>query len=226
MNARILEAEGLSAGYGSVPAIADLSLHLEPGERVALLGANGAGKTTTLLVLAGSLRPTSGKVTMFGSGRRSSLARRIRDGLCLLPEHRAVFRTLTTRENLLLGRGGVDAALELFPELKTRLSVPAGLLSGGEQQMLALGRILAARPKLILADELSLGLAPLVVRRLLQALTEAAEQGAAVLIVEQHPRVALGWADRGYVMRRGRLEMSGSSPELIERMDEVSALYL
>jgi branched-chain amino acid transport system ATP-binding protein len=133
---------------------------------------------------------------------------------------------LTVRENLLLGRGDMRAALKLFPELEPRLKVRAGLISGGEQQMLALARILAARPKLVLADELSLGLAPLIVRRLFQALSDAAEAGAGVIIVEQHPRTALKWTDRAYVMRRGRMELTGASADLLNRTDEVTALYL
>jgi branched-chain amino acid transport system ATP-binding protein len=226
MSERVIEASGLCAGYGSVAAIVDLDLHLERGEVIALLGANGAGKTTTLLALAGAIRPTAGKVSMFGAADRRPVFRRAREGLALLPEQRAIFAGLTVRENLLLGRGDLQVALELFPELEQRLKVPAGLISGGEQQMLALARILAARPKLVLADELSLGLAPLVVRRLLQALSEAAEAGAGVIIVEQHPHTALKWTDRAYVMRRGRIELSGSSTDLLNRADEVTALYL
>jgi branched-chain amino acid transport system ATP-binding protein len=226
MGERVIEANGLCAGYGSVAAIVDLNLHLERGEMVALLGANGAGKTTTLLTLAGAIRPTGGKVSLFGATDRRPIFRRVRDGLALLPEQRAVFMGLTVRENLLLGRGDMRVALELFPELEKRLKVRAGLISGGEQQMLALARILAARPKLILADELSLGLAPLVVHRLLEALSRAADAGAGVIIVEQHPRTALKRTDRAYVMRRGRIELAGSSAELLKRADDVTDLYL
>jgi len=226
MRDRVLEADGLCAGYGSVAAIVDVNLHLEQGEMVGLLGANGAGKTTTLLALVGAIRPTGGKVSLFGYLDQRPVFRRVRDGLALLAEQRTVFMGLTVRENLLLGRGDPQVALELFPELEQRLKVRAGLISGGEQQMLALARILAARPKLVLADELSLGLAPLVVHRLLQALAEAAEAGAGVIIVEQHPRTALRWTDRAYVMRRGRIELAGNSAELLERADEVTALYL
>jgi branched-chain amino acid transport system ATP-binding protein len=226
MSERLMEAQGVCAGYGSVPAIVDLDLHLERGEMIALLGANGAGKTTTLLAVAGAIRPTAGKVSLFGAADRRPVFRRVRDGLALLPEQRAIFMGLTVRENLLLGRGDMRAALKLFPELEPRLKVRAGLISGGEQQMLALARILAARPKLVLADELSLGLAPLIVRRLFQALSDAAEAGAGVIIVEQHPRTALKWTDRAYVMRRGRMELTGASADLLNRTDEVTALYL
>jgi branched-chain amino acid transport system ATP-binding protein len=226
MSTSVMDAQGLCAGYGSVPAIVDLDLHLERGEMIALLGANGAGKTTTLLALAGAIRPTGGKVSLFGAADRRPVFRRVRDGLALLPEQRAIFMGLTVRENLLLGRGDMQLAIKLFPELEPRLKVRAGLISGGEQQMLALARILAARPRLVLADELSLGLAPLIVRRLLQALSDAAEAGAGVIIVEQHPRTALKWTDRAYVMRRGRIELSGASADLLGRAEEVAALYL
>jgi branched-chain amino acid transport system ATP-binding protein len=226
MSEPVIQARGLCAGYGAVPAIVEVDLHLEQGEMIALLGANGAGKTTTLLALAGAIRPTSGQISLLGDTDRRPIYRRVQEGLAVLPEQKAVFMGLTVRDNLLLGRGEPQLALELFPELETRLKVRAGLLSGGEQQMLALARILAARPKLILADELSLGLAPLVVRRLLQALSEAAEAGAGILIVEQHPHIALKWTDRAYVMRRGRIELADNSLELLKRVDEVTALYL
>jgi branched-chain amino acid transport system ATP-binding protein len=222
----VLEATALCAGYGAVPAITDVGLHVDAGEIVALIGANGAGKTTTLLALAGALSGTRGKVTMFGQPARRTLAQRVRAGLALLPEQRAVIMGLTVRENLALGRGSVAEALSYFPELESRLDTRAGLTSGGEQQMLALGRILAARPRVILADELSLGLAPLVVRRLLQALHDSAASGAGVLLVEQHPRTALAWAHRAYIMRRGRIELSGKASELRGQMGKLVSLYL
>jgi branched-chain amino acid transport system ATP-binding protein len=223
---RVLQAEGLCAGYGSVPAIVDVDLHLDEGERVALLGANGAGKTTTLMALAGVVHPSSGTVSMFGRADRRPLFRRVREGLAMMPEQKAVFMGLTARENLLLGRGDLHRSIELFPELAQRLNVRAGLLSGGEQQMLALARIVAARPRAVLADEVSLGLAPLVVRRLLEALSAIAREGAGVIIVEQHPHVALKWTDRAYVMRRGRVEIAEQSAKLLTRIDSVTELYL
>lgn len=222
-----IQASGLSAGYGGVPAITDVDLHVEAGEMVALLGANGAGKTTTLLALAGEVKALGGKVSLMGRPESRSFYKRARDGVALLPEQRAIFKTLTVKENLLLGRGDMGQALALFPELKRRLDVRAGLISGGEQQMLALGRVLAANPRVLLADELSFGLAPLVVRRLLESLREAAtQQGTAVLIVEQHPTTALRWSDRGYVMRRGKVELANRSSDLLARQDEITALYL
>jgi branched-chain amino acid transport system ATP-binding protein len=222
----LLHAENISAGYNHTPAVSDLSLRVDAGEVVALMGANGAGKTTTLLTLSGVLRQFEGQLTIFGRPAERSVLKRVRSGLSLLPEERGVIKTLTVHENLLLGRGPVSAALSYFPELESRLSTRAGLLSGGEQQMLALGRILASKPRLILADELSLGLAPLIVRRLLASLRQVVSDGVGVLIVEQHPRVAMAWSDRAYIMRRGRIELSLTSAQYDARSGEIAALYL
>ncbi|QYB00186.1 ATP-binding cassette domain-containing protein (plasmid) [Rhodococcus sp. USK10] len=222
----VLSVRGLSAGYGGVDAIHDITLDVRAGEVVALLGANGAGKTTLLHAISGVISPSGGGVELFGGAPQRSVHNRIRAGVALMPDEHAVFRELTVRDNLLLGRGDPDEALALFPELETRIGVRAGLLSGGEQQMLSLARIIAGRPQLILADELSLGLAPLVVRRLWEALTAAAQQGVAVLVVEQHVKVALDWSQRAYVMRRGSIEIADSSVELLDRIHEVQAIYL
>lgn len=222
----LLEAKGLSAGYGGVPAISGIDLSLNSGEIVALVGGNGAGKSTTLLTLSGAIRPTAGEVTMFGGPAERTVLRRVRAGLALLPEKRAVIRGLTVRQNLLLGSGGVDAALEHFPELERRLDTRAGLISGGEQQMLSLGRILAGKPRIILADEISLGLAPLIVERLLAVLSKVAVSGVGVLIVEQHPRVAMAWSNRAYVMRRGKIEVSMSHAEYKDRESDILAMLL
>lgn len=222
----LLQTRGLCAGYAGVAVIVDIDLHVDTGEMVALLGANGAGKTTTLLTLAGAVRPTAGEITTLGHLGRQSTVALARAGVALMPEQRSVFRGLSVKENLRLGRGSVDAALGLFPELEKRLKVKAGLVSGGEQQMLALARILAARPKLILADELSLGLAPLVVRRLFDALRQAADDGAGVLLVEQHPRLALQLTDRAYVLRQGSVGLAGRSRELLAREEQVASLYI
>jgi branched-chain amino acid transport system ATP-binding protein len=226
MSDAYLRTVGMSAGYNGTPAVADLSLEVRQGEVVALLGANGAGKTTTIRALSGQIPLLEGTVSIDGNEHPGPLYKRVRAGLGLLTETRCVFMGLTCRENLRLGRGSVDEALAHFPELALRLDIRAGLVSGGQQQMLALARILAAKPKLLLADELSLGLAPLVVQRLLAALTEAARAGAAVLIVEQHAHVALQTADRAYILRRGRVELSGTTEELRQRDEEVAALYL
>jgi branched-chain amino acid transport system ATP-binding protein len=225
--APVLEARGLSAGYGAQAVIHDLDLVVFPGEVVALLGPNGAGKTTTLLALAGELPLLAGEVRLDGSVTRAPLHRRARKGLSFVTEERSVFKGLSTLDNLRVGDVDPPVALGLFPELEKRLSVRGGLLSGGEQQMLTLARALSRSPRLLLADELSLGLAPLVVRRLLDAVRVAAdERGTGVLLVEQHVRKALQYADRVYVMRRGRIELSGSASEMRGRLAEIEDSYL
>jgi branched-chain amino acid transport system ATP-binding protein len=223
---KVIETNKLCAGYGSVPAVVDVDLRVDEGEMVALLGANGAGKTTTLLAIAGALPASRGTVRLFGRTGRIGIHQWARRGLAFLPAERAVFMSLTVEDNLLLGRGDLRLALEIFPELEGRLGLRAGLLSGGEQQMLAMARILAARPKAILADEVSLGLAPLVVRRLLEALRASTRTGTSVLLVEQHPHTALSWTDRAYVLRRGRVELGEKSSELQKRPSDLAELYL
>jgi branched-chain amino acid transport system ATP-binding protein len=222
----LLEVRDLSVGYGDLPVVSDLDLDVAAGEVVALLGPNGAGKSTTLLALGGVLPLTKGAVRFRGAPLRGPLHRRAAQGLVLIPEGRSVFMGLPTATNLRLGRGSVQGALELFPELEPLLSRKAGLLSGGEQQIVALARALAGEPRLLLVDELSLGLAPRIVQRLLRAVRSAAEGGAGVLLVEQHARQALTIADRGYVMRRGRVEVQGAGPELLDRIGEIERTYL
>jgi branched-chain amino acid transport system ATP-binding protein len=224
---KLLTAEGLRAGYGPIRVVPNLDLEVAAGEVVALVGANGAGKTTTLLTLAGAIPAQGGKTTYQGATVTSPLHMRARHGLSLVTEERSVFMGLTTAENLRLGRGDQQAALELFPELLPRMKVKAGLLSGGEQQMLTLARALSRRPKLLLADELSLGLAPIIVDRLLRAVREAADtMGVGVLLVEQHIQKALTVADRGYVMRRGEIVLSGTAEHLRTRLDTIEEAYL
>ena len=222
----VLEAAGLSAGYGPIPVIKSLDLSVMAGEIVTLLGANGAGKTTTLMALAGLLAPSAGMVKLNGKATRSPLHLRSRQGLAYVPEQRGIFRNLTTMENLRLGRGDPQAALELMPELRKLLDRRAGLLSGGEQQMLSLARALASKPVVLLCDELSLGLAPIIVARLLAAIQTASRQGVAVLLVEQHVEAALSVAQRAYVLRRGAIVMSGDAAHVRSRLDEVEASYL
>jgi ABC-type branched-subunit amino acid transport system ATPase component len=221
-----LEAQNLDAGYGRAAIVRGLNLRVDAGEVVALLGPNGAGKTTTLLTLAGAISPLGGKVLFKGAPTRQPLHRRSSNGLGLVSEERSVFMRLTAAENLRVAGVDPQAALELFPELEPRMKVRAGLLSGGEQQMLTLARALARRPTLLLADELSLGLAPLIVVRLLSAVRSAADAGVAVLLVEQHVRKVLDIADRVYIMKRGRIEVSGSAKEVAAMPGVFEASYL
>jgi branched-chain amino acid transport system ATP-binding protein len=223
----LLEAVGLTTGYGAQPFVHDLNLHVDSGEVVALLGANGAGKTTTLLALSGELPLMRGEVLFEGSPERGPLYKRARRGLSYVTEERSVFRGLSLVDNLRCGNVPLDRALALFPELEKRLQVKGGFLSGGEQQMLTLARALGRRPRLLLADELSLGLAPLVVSRLLNAVREAAQtDGCGVLLVEQHARKALQYADRVYVMARGRIEMDLTVAEARTRIGDIEESYL
>lgn len=218
----LLEARGISSGYNGHPVINGLDLEVGAGEVVALLGPNGAGKTTTLMTLAGALRPLSGELYFQGRQTAAPLHRRTHDGLALVSEERSVFFKLTTAENLKLGRCDVDEALALFPELVPLLGRRAGLLSGGEQQMLTLARALARKPLLLLADELSLGLAPRIVARLLAAVRSAAdERGVGVLLVEQHVKQVLRVADRALVMRGGEIVLRGTVAEIESGLENV-----
>ncbi|KAB2378915.1 ABC transporter ATP-binding protein [Actinomadura montaniterrae] len=228
-----LELRGLAAGYDSVPAVHQLDLTVGDGEIVALLGPNGAGKTTTLHTIAGLLPRLGGDIGLFGApltGRRPDRIARL--GLALVPEQRGVFHGLTVEQNLRLhqhSRGGrhLASALERFPALGPVLKRRAGLLSGGEQQMLALAGALASSPRLLMIDEMSHGLAPVVVERLLPALrTAAADTGMAVLLVEQHVHTALDIADRAYVLNRGRLVLHGTAAELRRDPGRIEAAYL
>jgi branched-chain amino acid transport system ATP-binding protein len=222
----LLEAAGISAGYGTVNAVREVDLLVRAGEVVALLGANGAGKTTTLLALAGQLPVVQGEVRWNGVATRAPLHRRASAGLAFVPEDRGIFMSLTVRENLMLGKGAVTTALSFFPELEPHLARRAGLLSGGQQQMLALGRALAAAPRALLVDELSLGLAPIVIERLLAAVRSGADSGIGVLLVEQHVQRALRVADRVYVLERGRVVLSGTTQAVADQMTAIEASYL
>ncbi len=223
----LLECRALSAGYGAVAVVRDVDLLVEPGEVVALIGPNGAGKTTTLLTLAGELPAISGDVVFRGAVTKAPLFRRARHGMGFVTEERSVFMSLTAEENLRIADVSRADAVDLFPELEPLMGRTAGLLSGGEQQMLTLARAVAREPKLLLVDELSLGLAPVVVKRLLQTVRRvASERSTGILLVEQHVRQALNIADRVYVMQRGRIVMSGTAAEVHGRIDEVEATYL
>jgi branched-chain amino acid transport system ATP-binding protein len=229
-----LACERLCVGYDGVQTVHDLELSLAPGEVVSLLGPNGAGKTTTLLALSGVKRVMSGRVTVGGEavrGGRPHLA--ARRGLAFVPDERDLFPALTVRQNLRLAvRGGstqaaVDQVLTYFPALEALLNRRAGLLSGGEQQMLAIGRALATRPKVLMVDEMSMGLAPVIVQRLLPVVRRIADElGTAVLMVEQHVDLALEVSDRAYVLDRGRVVLSGAARELRSNRDLLRASYM
>jgi branched-chain amino acid transport system ATP-binding protein len=223
----VLQARDVTAGYGSEPVIHNVSLEVRPGEIVALLGANGAGKTTTLLALSGELPTMAGEIRLHDEPTSAPLFRRAREGLAFVTEERSVFMGLTTRQNLKIADVPMDRAMALFPELEKRIDVKGGELSGGEQQMLSVARALCREPKVLLADELSLGLAPLIVKRLLEAVRSAADnQGTGVLLVEQHVQQALRFADRAFVLQRGRIVLEGTSADMLDRIDEIEANYL
>jgi branched-chain amino acid transport system ATP-binding protein len=205
----------------------DLNIEVNEGEVVCLLGPNGAGKTTTILAMSGALPLLAGEVLFDGKATSEPLHRRARKGMSYVTEERSVFKSLTTSDNFRVAGLNPKEATMLFPELENRMDVRGGLLSGGEQQMLTLARALARKPRVLLADELSLGLAPLIVDRLLQAVHRAAkEHGAGVLMVEQNAHKALMYADRAIVMRRGRIELSLSGEEAKRRIGEVEQMYL
>ncbi|MGW9111731.1 ABC transporter ATP-binding protein [Microbacterium sp. NPDC055683] len=222
----VLAAEDLVAGYGVVSVLDAVSLHVAPGEIVALLGRNGAGKSTTLGALSGMIPARSGRVFLGGVERRDGPAQRARAGLSYVIEERGVLLNLTAGQNLLLGRGGVAEAVSYFPEIRAHLGRPAGLLSGGQQQMLAVARALAGRPVALMVDELSLGLAPRFVERLMDGLRRARDEGVGILLVEQHARSALRVADRAYVLTRGQVALSGRASDLLDDFDAVEAAYL
>ena len=228
----LLEAEHLYAGYQGVPVVRDLSLTVHAGEVVALLGPNGAGKTTTLLTASSLIPVIAGDVRVFGRSVRtrtpSDLAR---EGLGHVTEDRSLFYGLTVKDNLRLGchgrKGELDMVLEFFPQLKPLMGRQAGLLSGGEQQMLALGRAVASRPKLLLLDEMSLGLAPVIVERLLPIVRDVAlATGSGVLLVEQHVEIALEVSDRAYVLAHGDLVMEDTAERLLQSDELLEESYM
>ena len=233
----LLEFQDIHTYYGSVHALKGISLEVEEGEIVTLLGANGAGKTTTLNTISGLLPPREGQIVFEGQVINGVPAHEIvRLGICQAPEGRKVFSTLTVQENLNMGayslgndRNAIEEnrrrVFELFPRLEERKNQVAGTLSGGEQQMLSIGRALMARPKLLMLDEPSLGLAPMLVRAIFETIKEINEGGVTILLVEQNARAALRLADKGYVLETGRIVLSGTAEELM-RDERVRKAYL
>jgi branched-chain amino acid transport system ATP-binding protein len=223
----MLTLDNVSVNYGAIEALTGISMHVELGEVVTLIGANGAGKTTTLRTITGLLEPREGKISFEGediSGRPTH--RLVARGISMAPEGRGVFSNLSVRENLQMGAylkkdkraiaAEMERAFQMFPRLKERESQKAGTLSGGEQQMLAIGRALMSQPRLLLLDEPSLGLAPLVVHTIFEAIDDIKSKGTTILLVEQNAHAALKHSDRAYVLETGRIVMEGPSAELAE----------
>lgn len=232
----VLRLEDVTVRRGGRRVVHGVSLEVTRGEVTALLGPNGAGKSSLVLAVGGVLRAAGGKVTLGGSDLTSLRPERIRQaGVAIVPEGRRLLPLLTVRENLGVAtyslsrsdaKAGQKRALELFPELEKRLDVPGRLLSGGEQQMLVLAQALVSRPKFVFIDELSLGLAPVVVQRLLPTIREVTESGVGVLLIEQFAMVALSLAERAYIMEGGRIQFAGMASELKENPDLLHSAYL
>jgi branched-chain amino acid transport system ATP-binding protein len=231
----LLEISGLEAGYGGIRAVKGIDLGIEEGELVCLIGANGAGKSTTLRAICGLVPARGGSVRYAGADTAGIAVHELpRRGLVMVPEGRGIFAQLTVEENLAMGaftRGDNDVARDLerqyetFPRLKERRAQTAGTLSGGEQQMLAIGRALMARPKLLLLDEPSMGLAPQLVAKIFEIVRDIGRQGVTILLVEQNARLALEVSNRGYVMESGSITLAGEAKGLLEN-PKVREAYL
>ena len=235
----MLKIRNLDSGYGKLKVLRKVSMHVAPGEIVTIIGANGAGKTTLLNTIAGLLRSREGQIIFDNRDiTRSPAEKVVFLGCSLVPEGRQVFASMTVKENLLLGgyvqqrknrkdavKTGIEKVYGLFPILKERERQIAGTLSGGEQQMLAIGRSLMAQPRLIMMDEPSMGLAPLIVKNIFSIIVRLREEGNTVLLVEQNAKASLAIADRGYVLETGRIVLQGSSEELLMNKD-VQRAYL
>ncbi|WP_181780976.1 ABC transporter ATP-binding protein [Pseudonocardia pini] len=228
----LLETRDLAAGYNGVPAIRGLSLSVAPGEVIALLGPNGAGKTTSLLAMVGLVAPLAGEVHVLGAplGRRKP-HQIAKAGVLLVPDDRGIFYGLTVREHLRLAARKADAererqVLDRFPVLRDLEGRKAGLMSGGEQQMLAIAKALLARPKVLIIDEMSLGLAPKIVQEMLPAIRDLAKaDGIGLILVEQHIELALSIADRGVILNHGRVVLTGAAADLLRDRHLVEAAY-
>ena len=234
MSTILLDVADINTFYGPVHILQDLSLQVAEGELVCLLGGNACGKSTTLKTILGLVRPRTGKISFDGVDVTSkSTADRIRRGIAVVPENRRLFAPMTVLENLQIGayvRGAPDPAdlervFELFPLLAERQAQFAGTMSGGEQQMVAVGRALMSRPRLLLMDEPSMGLSPRLVEQSFEMIAQLHEQGVSMLMVEQNANMALSIADRGYVLQTGRIVLSGPSAELASH-DELRRAYL
>ena len=232
----LLEVKDLKVAYGGIQAVKGIDLNVAPGDLVALIGSNGAGKTTTLKALAGLLHPAAGKIHYNGKSLHTVPAhQRVRDGMALVPEGRGIFARLTVEENLQMGAytcsdiAQIGTDLEhkyaLFPRLAERRTQLAGTLSGGEQQMVAMARALMSRPKLLMLDEPSMGLAPMMVAKIFETIRDISAQGVSILLVEQNAKLALEVAQRGYVLESGLITLSGSAASLLGS-DEVRRAYL
>jgi len=236
MTTTLLKITGLQVAYGGIKAVKGVDLHVNEGELVTLIGSNGAGKTTTMKAITGSLPPASGDIEYLGKSIKGKGAwDLVRDGLAMVPEGRGVFARMTIIENLQMGayirndKAEIAADMEkmftIFPRLRERKDQLAGTMSGGEQQMLAMGRALMSRPKVLLLDEPSMGLSPIMVDKIFEVVRDVAAQGVTILLVEQNASRALGIADRGYVMESGIVTMDGDAKDLLND-PRVRAAYL
>ena len=231
----MLKVEDLHVYYGSIHAIKGVSFEVNEGEIVTLIGANGAGKSTTLNTVGGLLKPRSGKISFMGKDLHGISADKVvSQGMALCPEGRRVFQHMTVLENLEMGaytrpasevNDSLEKVYELFPRLKERYRQVAGTLSGGEQQMLAMGRALMSKPKLMMLDEPSMGLAPILVKQIFSIIEDMNKQGTTILLVEQNAQMALSVANRAYVLETGRITTSGDAKELAES-EEIKKAYL
>lgn len=231
----LLNVSGLDVYYGSIHAIKDISFEVNEGEIVTLIGANGAGKSTTLNTIAGLLKPRKGSVELNEKSLLGTPAHKIvKEGMALCPEGRRIFQQLTVKENLEMGaytgdgtglEDDLNMVTDLFPRLKERYKQVAGTLSGGEQQMLAMGRALMSHPKILMLDEPSMGLAPILVEQIFDIIKKLHSKGTTILLVEQNAQMALSVADRGYVLETGRIVTTGTGKELLNN-DSVRKAYL